>query len=164
MKSVNLQPKLRKLRQLAAKVAEAQSQATSARVEARVARLAARTAKKLFREAKRRARDAAEQAKFAQRKLKAATAKAGGGGVFPATLTMSVGKKRSVHPFGFTVGNRRARTGEKPSEIARKTAEALAGKNPARARFARPGTRRLARYDAEATWFFLYLMNDNGSR
>jgi len=134
MKSVNLQPKLRKLRQLAAKVAEAQSQATSARVEARVARLAARTAKKLFREAKRRARDAAEQAKLAERKLKAATAKVRGGAVFSTTLSMTVG----VHPVGSPLGNGRARPREKTSEIARKTAEALAGKNPAGAQFARP--------------------------
>jgi len=132
MKSVNLQPKLRKLRQLAAKVAE------SARVEARVARLAARTAKKLFREAKRRAREAAEQAKLAERKLKAATGKVRGGPVFSATLTMSVGRKRVSSFLG------KARTREKTSEIARKTAEALAGKNPAGAQFARPRGRDVA--------------------
>lgn len=143
MKSVNLQPKLRKLRQLAAKVAEAQSQATSARVDARVARLAARTAKKLFREAKRRARDAAEQAKVAERKLKAATAKVRDGAVFSATLTMSVGK-RSVHSMASPLGNSRARTREKTSEIARKTAEALGGENPAGNQVARPRGRNIS--------------------
>jgi len=86
MKSVVLQPKIRKVRRLAAKAADAQSTAKRARVQARVARVAFKKAKKVFKQAKRTAREAFQEAKAAQWTLKVETAKLGKGSLPTAPL------------------------------------------------------------------------------
>jgi hypothetical protein len=77
MKAAILQPKIRKLRQLAGKAADALSRARTARVQARVARVSFKKAKKQFKQAKRTAKEALKAAKLAQTTLKLATTKLG---------------------------------------------------------------------------------------
>jgi hypothetical protein len=133
MKRANIEPKLRRLHQLATKVAEAQSEATSARVEARIARLAARTAKKLFRQAKRRARDAAKEAKLAARQLKDASSKVDGGMLLSPPLVENAHRKQRGAGLLPSFSNAAPRAGKRPL-IGKSTRHTLNGKPAASTR------------------------------
>ena len=97
MKSAVLQPGIRKVRVLAAKVADAQSNAKRARVQARMARLAFKKAKKAFKQAKRAARDAFQEAKLAQRTFKVMCAKLPRNSL-PAVLSVKSRSQRELLP------------------------------------------------------------------
>jgi hypothetical protein len=110
MKSAVLQPKVRKVRMLAARAADAQSNAKRTRVQARIARLAFKKAKKVFKQAKRTARDAFQEAKLAQRTLKVMCAKLPKGSL-PAVLSVKSRSQPEIlrgAPVGLSVASARS--------------------------------------------------------